>query len=91
MEFYQLHIEKPDQEICQKYGVVNGPVYVGASIIWAAEVNKDTPIYAVYYGGTNNFVILRKYENSEWEEIEYAQVDNLYGFIWHLIARDTYK
>ena len=91
MGFYNLKCENPPHEICEKFDVGDLPVYCGPSETWAAAINKDTPIYSVYYGGTNRFVILRKYEASEWEEIKYTEVDNLYGLIWRLVARDNAK
>ena len=88
--FKEIDESPPDYATLQKFRLVyvGGdpmiPVYCGISTVWAAQVEENEPVYAIFDAGTNRLVILEKAQGNNWKEVTLNEVKNLYGLIWRM-------
>ena len=62
--------------------IIPEPVYIADSVVWAtAHKGDETPYYCLYYSGTNSMTVLEN-RNDVWKEIQFDEIENLYGFFW---------
>lgn len=57
------------------------PTYCGISIVFAKQISKDEPVYAIFAAGTNRLVILEKTPCNDWKQINLNEIKDLNGLI----------
>lgn len=77
-------MENPSKEVCEKFGIENDPVYVGYIETWSMAIDKDTPVYAVYYAGTNALELLKN-KHGVWDRVYLSDITNVHGLVWRLV------